>query len=319
MTSPPLVSSIIIFFNAEKFFEAAIASVFAQTYDHWELLLADDGSTDGSTAIAQRYAQQYPDKVRYLQHSDHQNCGMSATRNLGIRHAQGEYIAFLDADDVWLPAKLSQQVAILAAQPAAAMVYGKSLYWHSWTGQPADQQKDFIPHCYMPANRLYPPPTLLTQCYPLGGAISPPPTDILLRRDAVEVLGGFESGFQNIYQLYEDQAFFAKLYLQYAVFVADECWDQYRQHANSCDSVVNQAGHYDTVRLFFLNWLEQYLSAQRVRDRSVWQALRHALFPYRHPVLAQLQTTARQQLRPLKQGLKQGLKQLGLRRQTQLD
>ncbi|MDJ0799822.1 MAG: glycosyltransferase family 2 protein, partial [Calothrix sp. MO_167.B12] len=96
------ISCIIIFFNAgEQFFIEAIESVFAQTYENWELLLVDDGSTDGSTEIALRYAQKYPEKVRYLEHKEHQNRGMSATRNLGIRHAKGEYITFLDADDVW--------------------------------------------------------------------------------------------------------------------------------------------------------------------------------------------------------------------------
>lgn len=293
MNSKSLVSSIIIFFNAEKFFEEAIESVLAQTYEHWELLLVDDGSTDGSTAIALQYAQHYPEKIRYLEHEGHQNCGMSATRNLGTRYAQGEYIAFLDADDVWLPHKLEQQVKLIQSQPEAAMVYGKSLYWHGWTGHPEDRQRDYIPDCYVQADTLYHPPQLLTLCYPLGNAIPPPPTDILLKRQAVEELGGFEAGFQNIYQLYEDQAFFAKLYLKFPVFVAGECWDQYRQHAESCDSVVNQAGRYHTVRLFFLNWLGQYLSQQAVTDPAVWNALNKALLPYRHPTLYKLKEYAK--------------------------
>jgi hypothetical protein len=90
--SQPLVSAIIIFLNAEKFIREAIESVFAQTYDNWELLLVDDGSTDASTEIAHRYAEQYAGKVRYLEHEDHQNLGMSASRNLGINNAKGKYI-----------------------------------------------------------------------------------------------------------------------------------------------------------------------------------------------------------------------------------
>src|SRR5216684_3354263 len=103
MMNRPLTSVIMIFLNAEKFIQEAIESVFAQGYDSWELLLVDDGSTDSSTVLALRYAEQYPVKVRYIEHEGHQNRGMSASRNLGIRHAQGEYLAFLDADDVWLP------------------------------------------------------------------------------------------------------------------------------------------------------------------------------------------------------------------------
>ena len=107
----PLVSAIIIFLNEERFIREAIDSVFAQTCENWELLLIDDGSHDGSTDIARRFAAENPGKVRYFEHQGHQNRGMSVSRNLGVRHAMGQYIAFLDADYVWLPEKLEQQVA----------------------------------------------------------------------------------------------------------------------------------------------------------------------------------------------------------------
>ena len=105
-----MVSIIMIFLNEEQFIREAIESVFAQSYDTWELLLVDDGSMDLSTDIALRCADQHPGQVRYLEHADHQNRGMSASRNLGISHAKGKHIAFLDADDVWSPHKLEQQV-----------------------------------------------------------------------------------------------------------------------------------------------------------------------------------------------------------------
>src|SRR5262245_49211304 len=100
MSNTALVSAIIIFRNEEKFLSEAIESVFRQTYPKWELLLVDDGSTDASTGIALRYSQQYSDRVQYLEHEAHSNRGMSASRNLGIQHAKGDYIAFLDGDDV---------------------------------------------------------------------------------------------------------------------------------------------------------------------------------------------------------------------------
>ena len=67
--------------------------------------MVDNGSTDRSTDIALQYAAHYPGRVRYLEHAGHQNRGMSASRNLGIKNAAGAYIALLDADDVWLPQK----------------------------------------------------------------------------------------------------------------------------------------------------------------------------------------------------------------------
>src|SRR5215217_1612808 len=173
MNSKPLVSVVIIFLNTEKFIEEAIQSVFAQTYDNWELLLVDDGSTDASTQIALGYAEQHPGKVMYLEQPGHQNRGASVSRNLGISNAKGEYIAFLDSDDVWLPQKLEQQVAIMDSHPEAEMLYGLTQYWHSWTGNPADLQRDFVPELGVQANTLFEPPSLLTLLFPLGDSRSP--------------------------------------------------------------------------------------------------------------------------------------------------
>jgi glycosyltransferase involved in cell wall biosynthesis len=142
MSNQPLVSVVIIFWNAERFLKEAIESVFAQAYANWELLLVNDGSTDGSTTIARSYLERHPRRVRYLEHSGYANRGMSASRNVGIRNAQGSYVAFLDADDVWLSNILEEQVGILEAYPEVAMAYGPIEYWYSWTGNPKDRERD---------------------------------------------------------------------------------------------------------------------------------------------------------------------------------
>lgn len=67
--------------------------------------MVDDGFNDGSSEIAREFAYQNPQRIRYLEHSEHQNLGMSISRNLGIRNAKGDYITFLDSDDLWLPEK----------------------------------------------------------------------------------------------------------------------------------------------------------------------------------------------------------------------
>ncbi|MEL7158651.1 MAG: glycosyltransferase family 2 protein, partial [Actinomycetota bacterium] len=102
----PEVSVIVIFLNEERFLADAVASVVAQEGCRWELLLVDDGSTDGSPAIAQALATADPDRIRYLTHPGGGNQGMSAARNLGIAHARGHWLTFLDADDTWRPGKL---------------------------------------------------------------------------------------------------------------------------------------------------------------------------------------------------------------------
>src|ERR1041384_762740 len=142
----PLVSVIVIFLNGERFIDEAIESVFAQTYEEWELLLIDDGSYDRSTEIARGYASEYPNRVRYFEHAFHQN--------LGIDKARGKLIAFIDADDVWLPEKLEEQIAILAAHPEAAMVYGQTRYWYRWTKYQRDVDRAFIPAPGVPVDRV---------------------------------------------------------------------------------------------------------------------------------------------------------------------
>ena len=278
MRKKPVVSVITIFFNAERFIEEAIESVLLQTYDDWELLLVDDGSTDGSSEIARRYARQYQNKVRYLEHDGHQNLGMSATRNLGIRSATGEYVAFLDADDMWLPHKLARQVAILESQPQAAMVYGAAQYWHSWTGDSEDLKRDVVPDHGIQTDVVFKPPALATLLYPLGKGSAPCPSDLLMRRNMIERVGGFEEDFRGQNQLYEDQAFLAKVYLKESVFVSSESWVKYRIHPDSCVSAVTRDGHYETVRRFFMNWLEQYLSNLTISDTRVADALQEALY-----------------------------------------
>lgn len=82
--------------------------------------------------------------------------------------------------------------------------------------------------------------------------------------------------------------FLVQIYLKAPVFVSDRCWLSYRLHPDSCCASVTGSGQYESVRLFFLEWLDHYLSAQAVENRAVLKALRRALLPYRHPVLDQL-------------------------------
>jgi glycosyltransferase involved in cell wall biosynthesis len=283
MNHQPLVSVIMIFYNEEKFIEEAIVSVLGQTYEHWELLLVDDGSTDVSSTIAQGYAEQYSEKVRYLEHENHQNRGMSAARNLGLSRASGEYIAFLDGDDVYLPHKLEQQVTILNSQPEATMVYGITMDWFSWTGNLADSQRDVIPSLGIETNTLIKPPLLFNLILQRKAA-SPCTYSVLIRRKIIDKVGGFVESFRD---LYEDQAFFSKILLQASAYPVNECWDKYRRHSESCCSVAKQTGeYYYSGRSIFLNWLKQYLTDRSIEDPQVWKALQQELFPYHHLILA---------------------------------
>lgn len=270
------MSVVVIFLDAERFLEEAIEGVLGQTYPSWELWLVDDGSSDASTGIARRHADCDPERIHYLEHAGHRNLGMSASRNLGISHARGEYVAPLDADDVWLPEKLERQVAILEEHPQAALLFGAPLYWSSWTARPEDEAKDYVIDLRLPANRVYDPPELLERF--LRRTAPPPcPSDVLVRREAVEKVCGFEDRFKG---MYEDQAFFSKLLLRFPTYVSDETWDRYRQHDASCYAVAKATGARDRARQVFLGWLRDHLSAEGRTSGPVWQAVRDELRPF---------------------------------------
>ena len=226
MSDSPLVSCIMIFLNAESFIQEAIESIFAQTDERWELLLVDDGSTDRSTLIARQFAERHPDKVRYVEHERHQNLGMSASRNLGIANARGSYVAFLDADDVWLPNKLQFQTAALEARPEAGMVYGPTQYWHSWTNKGEDRERDYQGDIGVPPDTLIEPPGLLKLSLRDGGSTMPGICSVLVRREAVDDVGGFETSFRGP----RGSSLLVKIFLKHAVFVTTVP-DLYRQHS----------------------------------------------------------------------------------------
>lgn len=114
--SMPLVSVIMPSYNAEKYIDEAIRSVIAQTYTNWELFVIDDGSTDRTARIAQSYAEK-DSRVIFRQNSH--NMGTANTRNIGIRLANGEWIATLDSDDIWHPEKL--EIQLKKAQETGAL------------------------------------------------------------------------------------------------------------------------------------------------------------------------------------------------------
>lgn len=286
MNNTPSVSIVVGFFNAATFIAETVESVLNQTLDDWELLLVDDGSQDASCEIAKRFSRQYPDKIRYLEHDGHRNLGVCASRNLGLRHTVGQFIAILDSDDVWQAAKLEQQTAILKTNPAAGMVFGASSYWQSWTGAADDAQRDYVPRLGVEPDTLHLPPTLLVRCHPLGRATAPCPSDLLLRREVLETIGGFEEDFIGIYQLYEDQAFLAKVYLTTPVFASNSTWTRYRLHPDSCCYRVASSGDEPAARSYYLNWLREYLRTNSVDDARVYKALNRALLLQRSPTLS---------------------------------
>jgi len=288
MNKNSLVSCIIIFLNAqENFFIEAIESIFAQTYSNWELLLVDDGSSNESSGIAKAYSQQYSEKVIYLEHEDHQNLGMSAARNLGINKASGEYIAFLDADDIWLPKKLETQVAILENHLEIGMVYGSSLVWYSWDSNSKYKQPDRLRGLGVKTDTIIQPPEMIP-LFLTHKSETPGTCSVLIRSHLVKNVGGFENSFCG---LFEDQVFFYKICLTTPIYVESGCWDKYRQHSDSMCHIAAAQGYYNPMGepspayLEFLKWLKEYLKITNIKDPAIWKALEKEFWSFQHPKL----------------------------------
>lgn len=114
----PRVSVLIPTYNCARFLGQAIDSVLAQTFQDFEILVVDDGSTDDTAQVVARYP-----RVRYIRR---EHCGVSASRNAAVAAATGEIVVFLDADDFWLPEKLEKQVAYLDENPNCMLIFTKA-------------------------------------------------------------------------------------------------------------------------------------------------------------------------------------------------
>lgn len=180
-SSNELVSVIIPSYNRAAYIEAAISSAIDQTYGPVEVIVVDDGSTDGSYEKLQQWEER--GELVLLTHPERRNRGQSASINLGIQQAAGSYIAILDSDDMFAKEKLADQVAFLEANPETGMVYGQ--------GHAVDADGNFL--FKVPGDghqELSDPNRLLLDCYMAlpGGS--------LVRRSVFEKAGLFEESFR---------------------------------------------------------------------------------------------------------------------------
>lgn len=206
---PPLVSVIIPAYNAERFIADAVRSVLDQSWRELEVIVVDDGSTDGTADRVRPFLAD--PRVRYVRQ---ENAGPAAARNRGIELAHGDYVAFCDADDLWLPAKLERQMPLFR-NPAVGLVYCLG-----------DQFTDSGGPVTLGAP--LPPQRGKTFWEVLAGNFLMLPTAVV-RRQCLEHVGGFDAALRTA----EDSHLYARLAHEYEFDYVDEVLFRRRVHADS--------------------------------------------------------------------------------------
>lgn len=212
---PPLISICIPAYNAERFLPAALESVRAQRFTDWELIVTEDGSHDAAEDIVREFARTVPQPVRFDRHA--QNRGLPATRNTGIAAARGEWIALLDADDVWMAGHLESAAALMRGSNAE-LLHAGSILFDSDTGRELEVR---APSAEAIADF---PRSLFNGTYIIQ------PSSVVLRRQLWEDVGGFDPTFRYV----EDREMWircARSGARFAYTGVNTCL--YRKHASA--------------------------------------------------------------------------------------
>lgn len=208
----PRVSVVIPAFNAERFLAAAIDSVLAQSVDDLEVLVVDDGSTDATPVLAREYGP----PVKHLRQD---NAGVSVARNRGIAESRAPYVAFLDADDTWLPGKLETQLTALERQPTRKLCHS-AFFVVDAELRPLGVTR-------------HPPRRSALEDLLLDGTVVGCPT-VLCERELIDRTGGFDATLSQC----ADWDMWIRL-AQHTEFVyVDEPLARYRQHSSNMSADI---------------------------------------------------------------------------------
>ncbi len=206
----PKVSVIMNCYNSSTYLREAIDSVYAQTYRDWEIIFWDNASTDNSAQIAKSY----DEKLRYF-HAE-KTVPLGHARNLAIEKACGEFIAFLDCDDVWMPEKLEKQVDFLESHDDVAMIYSDIL---------SINEKGKLIENYLKNKKFYRGNIfnkLLT--YNFIAILT-----VILRKKVLDDVGLFDAS----YRIDEDYELFLRISESHKIDFIDEPLAKYRIHGNN--------------------------------------------------------------------------------------
>lgn len=215
----PQISVVIPVYNGESTIEETIASVLAQTFTDFELIIINDGSQDNTVEIIQKIITETAD--RRIKLYSYNNGGLAASRNRGITKAEGVYISFIDADDLWTTDKLTSQYQALQNHPEAAVAYSGT----DWI----DEAGNFLKNSS--------PPSLSGDIYGvlLLSNIVGSGSNALIKKEVLSITGGFDESLKAS----EDWDFLIRLAAKYQFIRIDAPQILYRQSPNSMSSKLS--------------------------------------------------------------------------------
>lgn len=246
----PLVSIVIPVYNGSDYLAQAIESALAQTYPHREVLVINDGSTDGGATAA--VASKFAGAIRYLEQP---NGGVASALNRGIREMQGELFSWLSHDDVYYPHKLARQIDFLASQPQGTCLYADFDVIDA-AGNLLRTER--VSHCEPAALRAW-----LIADYPIHGCTT------LIPRTCFDAVGTFDERLRTT----QDYDFWFRLAAQFPMVHMAEVLIQSREHVHQGSRVI--PGRYEENDRLYVRMLEELtpseLAAARP-DLAAWEA-----------------------------------------------
>jgi glycosyltransferase involved in cell wall biosynthesis len=288
------VSVVIPFLDGDNYIREAVESVFAQTFGDWELLLVDDGSRDASARYARDLAKREP-RVRYLAHPGGGNRGTAQSRRLGLENARGEYVLFLDHDDLLLADSLKRLAVALDAFPDAGAVFAGVRHRRV----DASASEDEFVSTFHPFGSGRAPRRALLRDMIRSDRNHPATCSTMLRKRALDTIRKQAPAYDS--PIYEDSAELFALLAQYDVILLDEAVAVYRLHSQSKSATAARVGTYaDTPwcedRLHFLRWVARNIHLD-LATRALLAACVAGL-----PVVGWSNRLARKLLKPLRDG-----------------